>query len=53
MAIAAAQQVWVLASGQGKEAALRESLGPTGQTPLARVLKSRPFTRIFADIQSG
>jgi 6-phosphogluconolactonase len=53
MAIAAAQQVWVLASGQGKEAALHESLGPTGQTPLARVLKSRPFTRIFAELQLG
>ena len=53
LAIAAAQQVWVLASGQGKEAALRESLSPTGQTPLARVLKSRALTRIFAETQMG
>jgi len=51
LAIAAARQVWVLASGPGKEGALRESLGPLGQTPLARVLKSRGSTRIFTDIK--
>ena len=50
-AIAAARQVWVLASGAGKEAALRESLNPTGQTPLARVLRMRNTTRIFTDIR--
>lgn len=49
-AIAAARQVWVLASGTGKEAALRESLKPDGQTPLARVLRMLPPTRIFTDI---
>lgn len=49
-AIAAAQQVWVLASGAGKEAALRESLKPDGPTPLARVLRSRPATKVFTDI---
>ena len=48
-AIAAARQVWVLASGAGKAAALRESLGSSGQTPLARVVQSRPHTRIFSD----
>jgi len=51
-AIAAARQVWVLASGAGKEAALRESLDASGQTPLARVIKSRAQTRIFTDIPS-
>lgn len=50
MAIAAARHVWVLASGPGKEAALRESLGTGGKTPLARVIHRRNFTRIFTDI---
>jgi len=48
-AIAAARQVWVLASGPGKESALRESLKPDGQTPLARVLRLRSTT-VFTDI---
>jgi len=47
LAIAAAKQTWVLASGPGKENALRESLAPGGRTPLARVLKLRRLTRIF------
>jgi 6-phosphogluconolactonase len=50
-AIAAAKQVWVLVSGAGKAAALRKSLRPGGQTPLARVLQSRSRTRIFCDIR--
>ena len=49
-AIAAAKQVWVLASGEGKGGALRESLRPGGKTPLARVLAARDQTRIFSDI---
>jgi 6-phosphogluconolactonase len=49
-ALAAARAVWVLASGGGKEAALRESLSPTGTTPLANVIRSRSQTRIFTDI---
>ena len=48
--IAAARQVWVLASGPGKAVALSTSLNPDGRTPLARVLQSRPHTRIFTDI---
>ena len=48
--IAAARQVWVLASGPGKGNALRESLAPDGRTPLARVLRLRRQTRIFTDI---
>jgi 6-phosphogluconolactonase len=51
-AIADARQVWVLASGPGKEDALRESLSPLGKTPLARVLRSRAHTRIFTDLPS-
>ena len=50
-AIAAAKQVWVLASGTGKETALRESLRPGGQTPLAHVLQSRSRTKVFCDIR--
>ena len=49
--IAAAKQVWVLASGTGKEVALRESLGQNGHTPLAQVIHSRSHTKIFADFQ--
>ena len=52
-AIAAARQVWVLASGPGKEEALQESLRPSGETPLARVLISRRVTRVFTDIEPG
>ena len=51
--IAAARQVWVVASGSTKEAALRESLSPTGRTPLSRVLKSRAATRLYSDIPCG
>jgi len=49
-AIAAAREVWMLASGAGKAAALRESLSPTGLTSFARLLKIRPGVRIFSDI---
>ena len=48
--IATANQVWVLASGKGKEIALRDSIAPDGRTPLARVLRLRRHTRIFTDI---
>jgi len=50
-AITAATEVWVLVSGAGKEAALRESLRPDGQTPLAHVLQSRSNVSIFSDIR--
>jgi 6-phosphogluconolactonase len=52
-AIAAAKNVWVMASGAGKEAALRESLLPDGKTPLAQVIQSRPQTKIFTDFSLG
>jgi 6-phosphogluconolactonase len=48
-AIAAAEQVWVLVPGIGKEAALRESLFSKGRTPLARVTQFRTHTKIFSD----
>jgi 6-phosphogluconolactonase len=48
-ALAAARQVWVLVSGAGKEVALRQSLGPEGNTPLARLLHERSSTRIYSD----
>lgn len=49
-ALAAAEQVWVLASGAGKERALADSLTPGGRTPLGRVLTLRSATKIFTDI---
>jgi 6-phosphogluconolactonase len=51
-AIAAARQVWVLASGGGKETALRTSLSTPAQTPLGKVLEQRAATTIFSDISS-
>jgi 6-phosphogluconolactonase len=53
LAIVAARQVWVLASGAGKEAALRESLSPSGKTPLARVIQMRQKTRVLSDFCMG
>jgi 6-phosphogluconolactonase len=51
--IAAAREVWVLASGTGKETALRDSLYAGGRTPLAQVIQSRSQTRIFSDFHMG
>ncbi|HEU6449116.1 MAG TPA: 6-phosphogluconolactonase [Verrucomicrobiae bacterium] len=48
--IAAAAQVWVMASGDGKEFALRRSLDRNGNTPLARVIQLRAETKIFTDV---
>ncbi len=48
--LAAAREVWVLASGQGKESALRQTLLPAGRTPLARVIQMRTQTRVYTDV---
>jgi len=48
--LAAAREVWVLISGNGKEGALRESLRPEGRTPLARVLRGRTHTGVFTTV---
>jgi 6-phosphogluconolactonase len=48
-AITAARSVWVLASGAGKGSALRRSIVQR-DTPLGRVLGSRPNTRIYSDL---
>ena len=48
--IAAAKEVWVLASGAAKSDALKTSLEKASNTPLGRVLKSRSATKIFTDI---
>lgn len=45
-ALAAATDVWVLVSGAGKEAALKESLAG-GKTPLGRVVAMRRQTKIL------
>lgn len=47
--LAAAQEVWVLVAGRGKQAALSQSLAPTGQTPLARVIQRRAVTSLFVE----
>lgn len=47
--IFAAKNIWILASGNGKATALRESLSSTGRTPLAHVIAARPV-KIFSDI---
>jgi 6-phosphogluconolactonase len=51
-ALRAARNVWVLASGPGKERALQTSLTENGTTPLARVLRMRANTKIFTDISA-
>jgi 6-phosphogluconolactonase len=48
--IAAAKNVWLLASGAGKEEALRQSLRPGARTPCGRVLQSRSHTVIYSDL---
>ena len=49
-ALQAAREVWVLASGPGKEEALRSSLLADGRTPLGELLQRRAWTRIYTDI---
>lgn len=49
--IAAAKEVRVMVSGGGKERALKESLSPSGTTPLARVLRQRKQTIILTDVK--
>lgn len=49
--IAAAKQVWVLASGEGKREALLQSISPDGKTPLAQVIRIRNQTKLFSDIR--
>jgi 6-phosphogluconolactonase len=49
--IFAAKNIWILASGAGKEKIFQQSLQPDGDTPMARVIWSRNNTRIFSDLQ--
>jgi 6-phosphogluconolactonase len=49
-AIGLAEEVWVLISGLGKDAALNNSLRPDGTTPLARVCQMRGQTLILTDL---
>ena len=50
-ALAVAREVWVLASGEGKVGALRDSLVNGSDTPLGRVLQSRYQKEIFTDFE--
>jgi 6-phosphogluconolactonase len=52
-ALRAAAEVWVLASGVGKDAALQESLAPGSTTPLGLILARRGPTKVFTDIRAG
>lgn len=45
-----AGEVWVLASGAGKERALQNSLTSPDATPFGHVLHGRPATRIYTDV---
>lgn len=51
--LAAASEVWILASGQGKEAALAGALRADGKSPCAQLLRNRLKTAIFTDIASA
>jgi 6-phosphogluconolactonase len=51
--VAAAREVWVLASGAGKETVLHGSLYAGARTPLAQVIQSRRQTKIFTDFELG
>jgi 6-phosphogluconolactonase len=51
-ALAAAREVWVLASGRGKEAALATSLAG-GPTPLGRVLRENPRVTLFTELTAA
>ena len=48
--LAAAKEVWVLASGAGKEEALAQSLRPGGTTPLAHLISLRERTSLLTDL---
>jgi 6-phosphogluconolactonase/glucosamine-6-phosphate isomerase/deaminase len=50
LTLANAWEVWVLVSGGGKEAALRESISAWGKTPLARLLRMRPNTHVLSSV---
>ena len=49
--LAAAKEIWVVASGAGKEKALRDSLRRGETTPLGRVLGLKSDIRVFTDIR--
>lgn len=51
--IAAAEEVWVMISGEAKRTALKASLESGGKTPLGRLLALRPQTHIFTDVDLG
>ena len=50
-ALVAARNVWVLASGAGKEETLGKSLARGSATPLGHLLERREFTSVLSDIR--
>ncbi len=49
--IFAAKNIWILASGEGKEVVFRKSLLPNGNTPMARVIQHGNFVKFFSDFK--
>ena len=50
LAIAAAKEVWVLVSGDGKDEVFRRVLAGDASIPLGHVLNERSETLIFSDL---
>ena len=50
-AMAAAKEAWMLASGNGKEHAFKNSLADGEQTPFGRVLSIRQTTKIYSALK--
>lgn len=48
--LAAAAEVWLIVSGEGKASKLEQALARSESTPTGKVLASRAFTRIFTDL---
>jgi 6-phosphogluconolactonase len=48
--LAAAREIWIVISGEGKANVLREALQSDGTTPINRLLSLRRETKIFTDI---
>ncbi|MCS7337691.1 MAG: 6-phosphogluconolactonase [Verrucomicrobiae bacterium] len=50
--LASARAAWVLVAGAGKCGALRASLQQSGYTPLAKLVRQRGATRIYAELRA-
>jgi len=48
--IIAAKQVWILASGKGKETSFNDAVSSVKKNPLGRVIGNRLFSKVLTDI---